>query len=125
MGIDEAPRRWPLPSGWEMHVKLASAALGRGLIDLKTFVRAMVAIDPTSTADTVRAFWSDRTSQEDEMRNWVTGFERIPLEVGEPLEPNVEYYVQVRLRTTPRRASVFWPFTHDDAAGRKEFTFIR
>src|SRR5438552_7728013 len=40
-----------------------------------------------------RVVWSDRTSQEDEMRNWVTGFERIPLEVGEPLEPNVEYYV--------------------------------
>lgn len=73
-----------------------------------------------------RVVWSDRTGQEEEMRGWVTAFEKVRLDAaGEPLEPNVDYYVQVRLRTTPRRAIVFWPFTRDDAIGRKDFTFIR
>ena len=72
-----------------------------------------------------RVVWSDRTEQEDEMRGWVTSFEKILLDPGEPLEPNVDYYVQVRLRTTPKRAFVLWPWTRDDAIGRKDFTFIR
>ena len=72
-----------------------------------------------------RVIWSDRTEQEEEMRGWVTSFEKVRLEAGEPLEPNVDYYVQVRLRTTPKRAIVFWPFTRDDGIGRKDFTFIR
>jgi len=72
-----------------------------------------------------RVVWSDRTEQEDEMRGWVTAFEKIQLDPGEPLEPNVDYYVQVRLRTTPKRAFVLWPWTRDDAIGRKDFTFIR
>jgi hypothetical protein len=72
-----------------------------------------------------RVVWSDRTEQEDEMRGWVTSFEKILVDAGEPLEPNVEYYVQVRLRTTPRRGIFLLPFTRDDAIGRKDFTFIR
>lgn len=72
-----------------------------------------------------RVVWSDRSELEEDMRGWLTSFEKIQLEPGEPLEPNVDYYVQVRLRTTPKRAIVLWPFTHDDAIGRKDFTFIR
>lgn len=72
-----------------------------------------------------RVVWSDRTEQEADMRGWVTSFEKVQLDPAEPLEPNVEYYVQVRLRTTPKRGIVFLPFTRDDAIGRKDFTFIR
>ena len=72
-----------------------------------------------------RVVWSDRTEQEDEMRGWVTSFEKILLDAREPLEPNVDYYVQVRLRTTPKRSIFLLPFTRDDGIGRKDFTFIR
>jgi Domain of unknown function (DUF4390) len=70
--------------------------------------------------------WSERTDKEDEMRGWATSFERVQLEAGEAMEPNVEYYVRVQLRATPRRTfSPFWPFGRDDGSGRADFTFIR
>ena len=44
----------------------------------------------------------------------------------DPLEPNAEYYVQVRVHLTPRRTFSLWPpWGHDDGSGRADFTFIR
>ena len=42
-----------------------------------------------------------------------------------PLEPNAEYYVRVRARTTPRNASFVWPWRHATSSGLAKFTFLR
>jgi hypothetical protein len=73
-----------------------------------------------------KVIWSDRTEQEDQMRAWLTEFDRVTLAAHDPLEPNAEYYVQVRVHLTPRRTFSFWPpWGHDDGSGRADFTFIR
>jgi hypothetical protein len=62
------------------------------------------------------------------VREWMTTFDRVPLDVGGGLEANVEYYVRIRLFCTPRRTISLWsmwPFGHDDGSGRADFTFIR
>ena len=69
--------------------------------------------------------WSKNTAKEDEMRTWVTAFEAVPIRPQEPLEPNAEYYVRVRLDAHPQLKFSFWPFGRTDASGRADFTFIR
>ena len=39
---------------------------------------------------------SEKRDQESDVRDWLTTFERVELEPESPLEPNAEYYVQVR-----------------------------
>ncbi len=71
---------------------------------------------------------STRSEQEPEVREWMTGFQQVLLEPAEPLEPNAEYYVRVRLYVRPRRTVSLWslwPFGRDDASGRATFTYIR
>jgi hypothetical protein len=72
-----------------------------------------------------RVVWSEHTADEDQMRGWITTFDSVPLDPVEPLEPNADYYVRVRVRASPRLAFAWWPFSHDDGSGRKDFTFIR
>lgn len=94
-------------------------------------VAAAVKFDPLTGTYQVskvadgQVVWSDRTTKEDDVRKWATEFERVRLSDGAGLEPNGEYYVQVRVRTAPRRSFSLWPFGRDDAAGRADFTFIR
>lgn len=68
---------------------------------------------------------SERTREAADVKAWLTVFERVVLAPAAPLEPNGDYYVRVRLRTSPRRTFSLWPFGGDDGAGRAEFTFIR
>jgi len=68
---------------------------------------------------------SGHLEKENDVRDWLTTFDQVPLESCEPLEPNVDYYVRVRLRTSPRASFPLWPFWRDDASGRKDFTYIR
>lgn len=72
-----------------------------------------------------QVFSSESTTKEDDVRKWATEYERVSLSKGENLEPNGEYYVRVRMRATPRRSFSLWPWGHDDAAGRADFTFIK
>jgi len=75
-----------------------------------------------------RVIQSERREQQAEVRDWMTLFEQVLLEPASPLEPNAEYYVRVRLYTSPRRSvSVWslWPFGRDDGSGRAVFTFVR
>jgi len=75
-----------------------------------------------------RLLESNRSEQEPEVKEWMTAFQRVLLEPAEPLEPNTEYYVRVRLYATPRRTVSLWsmwPFGREDATGRATFTFIR
>ena len=71
-----------------------------------------------------RVVSAESTDQEDQMRAWATQFDRVPIEVREPLEQNAEYYVQVKLHVSPRQHFPLWPFGRDDGSGRGEFTFI-
>ncbi len=69
--------------------------------------------------------WSARSKDLAEVRGWMTTFDRLPLASGDRLEPNVDYYVRVGLRMTPRRRFSLWPFGGDDSTGRADFTNIR
>jgi hypothetical protein len=62
------------------------------------------------------------TEDEDQVRRWLTAFERLPLFTTGTLEPNGEYYVRVRARTRPRTAG-FWPWS-GGVSGDAKFTFI-
>ncbi|MEO8484352.1 MAG: DUF4390 domain-containing protein [Acidobacteriota bacterium] len=70
--------------------------------------------------------WSERTDDLPHAREWMTRFDRVPLATGDRLEPNADYYVQVRMRASPRRTFSLWPFFGaDDSVGRADFTFLR
>src|SRR5687767_7937308 len=58
-------------------------------------------------------------------REWLTRFDRLDLFRNARLEPNAEYYVRVRARTTPRSASFVWPWQGTDVSGLAKFTFLR
>ena len=59
------------------------------------------------------------------VREWLTRFNRLDLFSAARLEPNAEYYVRVRARTTPRSASFVWPWQGTDVSGLAKFTFLR
>lgn len=63
--------------------------------------------------------------REEDVRDWLTNFEKLPLFSNTTLEPNAEYYLRVRARTTPRNASFVWPWQGSDVAGLAKFTFLR
>lgn len=69
--------------------------------------------------------WSERTSEEAQVKTWMTTFEAVKLEPADTLQPNGEYYVRVRLHASPRRSFSLWPWGQDDGVGRAAFTFIR
>jgi hypothetical protein len=64
------------------------------------------------------------TENRAEVRRYLTSFERLPLFATADLEPNVEYYVRVRVRTRPRVTWFFWPWDRGLASGRARFTYI-
>jgi len=68
---------------------------------------------------------SDIVEHEDRARRWLTEFEKLNLFSSDRLEPNAEYYVRVRARTTPRNTSFVWPWQGTDVAGLAKFTFLR
>jgi len=75
-----------------------------------------------------RVVWSEQTQDAAEARTWMTEFERVPIEPAVALEPNVDYYLRVRLQANPRARFSLWslfPWADDDGAGRGVFTFLR
>lgn len=65
------------------------------------------------------------TDSEDTVRNLMVDFDKLPLFETALLEPNVEYYLRVRARTSPRNAWFLWPWGRHKASGRASFTFIQ
>jgi hypothetical protein len=63
--------------------------------------------------------------REDLAREWLTRFDRLNLFSSGRLEPNAEYYVRVRARTTARTTSFVWPWQGTAVAGLAIFTFLR
>jgi hypothetical protein len=73
-----------------------------------------------------RVFWSAKAGDEAQVREWMTTFDQIAVELAQPLEANAEYYVRVRLYAAPRSTvSWLWPWGRDDGSGRADFTYIR
>jgi hypothetical protein len=68
---------------------------------------------------------SEIIEREELARRWLTEFEKLNLFSSDRLEPNAEYYVRVRARTTPRNTSFVWPWQGTDVAGLAKFTFLR
>lgn len=72
---------------------------------------------------------SERRDQEAEVRDWLTIVDQVALDPISPLEPNAEYYVHVRLTTSPRRSVSLWsilPFGHEEISGRSTtFPYIK
>src|SRR5688572_18698452 len=68
---------------------------------------------------------SKTVEREDLAREWLTRFDRLNLFSSRRLEPNEEYYVRVRARTTPRNTAFVWPWQGTDVAGLAKFTFLR
>ena len=64
------------------------------------------------------------TENEEDVRRWMTRFDRTPLFRTADLEANVEYYVRVRARTHPHDAWFFWPWDRGSVSGNATFTFI-
>ena len=72
-----------------------------------------------------RVIWSESSASEEQVRGWLTEFERLKLFAATALTPNAEYAVEIRARISPRRAWSLWPFGRHDATGRAPFTYIR
>lgn len=72
-----------------------------------------------------RVTWSESSTNEEQVRGWLTDFDRLKLFPAGALQPNAEYTIDIRARISPRRAWVLWPFGQHDATGRAPFTYIR
>jgi hypothetical protein len=64
------------------------------------------------------------TDRAEEVRQWVSVFERLPLFTTRELIEQTAYAVHVRGRTTPRRTWSFWPWARPSAHGSAGFTFV-
>jgi hypothetical protein len=75
-----------------------------------------------------RTVRSERREQEADVRDGLTTVDQVALDPIEPMELNAEYYVKVRLTTSPRRSLSLWsilPFGRDEITGRQTFTYIK
>lgn len=64
------------------------------------------------------------TSDENDVRAWMTHIARRPLFKTDVLQPNREYYVRVTASARPSNGSILWPFGSGTSAQAK-FTFLR
>lgn len=64
--------------------------------------------------------WSQQTQKEDEMRQWATEFERVPLESATAMAERGDYYIRVRARDGLPRGFSLWPFGRDSITVRVE-----
>ena len=64
------------------------------------------------------------TDKVEDMRRWVSTFERLPLFTTRELQQHTTYDVRVRGRTSPRHTWSFWPWARPSAHGSAGFTFL-
>ena len=67
---------------------------------------------------------SRSTTDENDVRQWMTTVKQLALFRTTVLEPNREYYVRVSASARPSNGSILWPFGSGTSAQGK-FTFIR
>ena len=64
------------------------------------------------------------TDHVEDMRRWVSVFDRLPLFTTRELQEHTDYDVRVRGRTSPRHTWSFWPWARPSAHGSAGFTFL-
>jgi hypothetical protein len=64
------------------------------------------------------------TDHVEDVRRWVSVFDRLPLFTTRELEEHTDYDVRVRGRTSPRHTWSFWPWARPSAHGSAGFTFL-
>jgi hypothetical protein len=64
------------------------------------------------------------TDRVQDVRQWVSVFERLPLFTTRELQEQTTYDVRVRGRTSPRHTWSFWPWARPSAQGSAGFTFV-
>ena len=64
------------------------------------------------------------TDHVEDVRRWVSTFERLPLFTTRELQEHTTYDVRVRGRTSPRHTWSFWPWARPSAHGSAGFTFL-
>ena len=64
------------------------------------------------------------TDRAEDVRRWVSVFERLPLFSTRELQERTSYDVRVHGRTSPRHTWSFWPWARPSAHGSAGFTFI-
>jgi Domain of unknown function (DUF4390) len=64
------------------------------------------------------------TDRVEDVRRWVSTFERLPLFTTRELQEHTTYDVRVRGRTSPRHTWSFWPWARPSAHGSAGFTFL-
>ena len=67
---------------------------------------------------------SRSTTDENDVRQWMTTVKQLALFKTTVLEPNREYYIRVSASARPSNGSILWPFGSGTSAQGK-FTFIR
>jgi len=67
---------------------------------------------------------SKSTTDENEVRQWMTTVKHLALFKTTMLEPNRDYYIRVSATARPANGSMLWPFASGTSAQGK-FTFIR
>jgi len=72
-----------------------------------------------------KVHWAQQTPKEDEMRSWVTEFERVLLAETSSLKGSSDYYVSVRARDSLPRGFSLWPWGRAETSGRVELPVIR
>jgi len=66
----------------------------------------------------------EATSDDGVIREWMTGFYRMPLFTTTQLEANREYYVRVVATARPTNGVLLWPWG-TGTSGQAKFTFLR
>ena len=64
------------------------------------------------------------TDHVEDVRRWVSTFDRLPLFTTRELQQQTTYDVRVRGRTSPRHTWSFWPWARPSAHGSAGFTFL-
>ena len=63
------------------------------------------------------------TEDENAVRQWMTGFQKLPLFRTSKLEANREYYVRINATARPSNGSMLWPWG-SGITGLAKFTFL-
>ena len=100
-------------------------SLTRKLVSATVKFDTLTGVYQVSQLERDRVVWSKTSSDEVQVRTWMTTFEKVPISPEASLEPNADYYVRVRLHASPKGTFSLWPWGRDDGSGRADFTFIR
>ena len=93
-------------------------------------IAVTVRFDPLTRRYHVTLLQDGRVAEErttdnvEDVRRWVSTFERLPLFTTRELQEHTTYDVRVRGRTSPRHTWSFWPWARPSAHGSAGFTFL-